>query len=121
MLPAIAYKTSGWTLVALTNGATLSSQPLLIRCSAGYQNASKCYVYLSDVSISGSIKNDQSSQGTWEPAFQKSRWFTRGWTLQELIAPASVKFFSLEGKRLGDKKSLERQVHEITGIAIQAL
>jgi hypothetical protein len=75
-------------------------------------------VYLSDVSISGSIKNNQ---WTWEPAFQKSRWFTRGWTLQELIAPASVEFFSVEGERLGDKKSLERQIHEITGITAQAL
>src|SRR5450432_838940 len=54
-----------------------------------YHNAGKCYVYLSDVSISGSIKNDQFSQWTWEPAFRKSRWFARGWTLQELIAPAS--------------------------------
>ena len=86
-----------------------------------YHYASKCYVYLSDVSISGSIKNDQFFQGTWEPAFQKSRWFTRGWTLQELIAPASVEFFSVEGERLGDKKSLERQIHEITGITTQAL
>jgi hypothetical protein len=54
-------------------------------------------------------------------AFRKCRWFTRGWTLQELIAPPSVEFFSLEGKRLGDKKSLERQVHEITGLALRAL
>jgi hypothetical protein len=86
-----------------------------------YHDAGKCYVYLSDVSIRGSIKNDQFSQWTWEPAFQKSRWFTRGWTLQELIAPASVEFFSVEGERLGDKKLLERQIHEITGITAQAL
>ena len=85
-----------------------------------YHNAGKCYVYLSDVSISGSIKNGQFPR-TWEPAFQKSRWFTRGWTLQELIAPASVEFFSVEGERLGNKKSLERQIHEITGITAQAL
>jgi hypothetical protein len=44
-----------------------------------------------------------------------------GWTLQELLAPSSVKFFSREGKLLGDKKTLERQVHEITGIAVSAL
>jgi hypothetical protein len=86
-----------------------------------YHDAAKCYVYLSDVSVGSSNENDQSFPWTWEPAFRKSRWFTRGWTLQELIAPASVEFFSVEGKRLGDKKSLERQVHEITGIAIQAL
>ena len=85
-----------------------------------YREATKCYVYLSDVSIRDN-KLDHFSQSTWELAFRESRWFTRGWTLQELIAPASVEFFSLEGKRLGDKKSLERQIHEITGIAIQAL
>src|SRR5271155_4413044 len=86
-----------------------------------YREAAKCYVYLSDVSIRGYDENDHFSRFTWESAFRKSRWFTRGWALQELIAPESVEFFSLEGKRLGDKKSLEREVHEITGIAIQAL
>jgi hypothetical protein len=85
-----------------------------------YSNAAKCYVYLSDVSTNDYNQNDLSFQ-SWEPAFQKSRWFTRGWTLQELIAPSSVEFFSLEGKRLGDKQSLERQVHEITRIATRAL
>ncbi|KAH8598498.1 hypothetical protein B0O99DRAFT_489198, partial [Bisporella sp. PMI_857] len=52
--------------------------------------------------------------------FRESRWFTRDWTLQELIGPASVDFFSKEGRWLGDKKSLEQQVHEITGIAVEA-
>jgi hypothetical protein len=85
-----------------------------------YRNAAKCYVYLSDVSISDTDENDPASRIMWELAFRKSRWFTRGWTLQELIAPESVEFFSLECKRLGDKKSLERQVHEITGIPLEA-
>jgi len=53
--------------------------------------------------------------------FWNSKWFTRGWTLQELLAPSSVEFFSQEGKRLGDKCSLEQQIHEITGIPISAL
>jgi hypothetical protein len=52
---------------------------------------------------------------------RKSRWFTRGWTLQELIAPASVKFFSKDEELLGDKGSLKQTLHEITGIAMQAL
>ena len=86
-----------------------------------YQNAAKCYVYLSDVSTTKRKASDQFSEFAWEPAFQASRWFTRGWTLQELLAPGSVEFFSRDGKRLGDKKTLERQVHEITGIAVSAL
>jgi hypothetical protein len=86
-----------------------------------YHNAAKCYVYLSDVSIGGSVGNNLSSQRTWKPAFQHSRWFTRGWTLQELVAPTSVEFFSKEGERLGDKDSMVQEIHEITGISVQAL
>ncbi|KAI9775014.1 MAG: hypothetical protein M1839_001614 [Geoglossum umbratile] len=85
-----------------------------------YQNAARCYVYLSDVSVSTSDGDDEFSRG-WKPAFKKSRWFTCGWTLQELIAPASVEFFSKEKERLGDKQSLEQTLYEITGIAIEAL
>jgi hypothetical protein len=88
-----------------------------------YQNAAKCYVYLSDVSTKKRKASDQLPEYAWEPAFRSSRWFTRGWTLQELLAPgpASVKFFSREGDCLGDKRILERQIHEITGIAVSAL
>jgi hypothetical protein len=86
-----------------------------------YKNATKCYVYLSDVSKGTSNEHDSPSRSTWRSGFRKSRWFTRGWTLQELIAPKSVEFFSSEEMWLGDKGSMEQQIHEITGIAIQAL
>ncbi|KAF2802651.1 HET-domain-containing protein [Mytilinidion resinicola] len=85
-----------------------------------YQDAARCYVYLPDVSDSPPNEDGKSSQ-RWKPSFKKSKWFSRGWTLQELIAPASVEFFSKQGTRLGDKRSLEQSLHEITGIAIQAL
>jgi hypothetical protein len=58
-----------------------------------YQRAERCYVYLTDVSI----RNRES--------FQHCRWFTRGWTLQELLAPAIVEFYSREEEPLGDKVS----------------
>jgi archaellum biogenesis ATPase FlaH len=79
-----------------------------------YRNAKKCYVFLSDV------END-TLEGNSEPAFKQSRWFHRGWTLQELLAPYSVEFFSKEGARLGDKESLKHTIHKVTGIPIQAL
>jgi hypothetical protein len=78
-----------------------------------YQKAVKCYVYLSDVSNGSFAKHDQP--------FQKSRWFTRGWTLQELLAPTSVEFFSSEGERIGDKTSMLQELHSITKIPIQTL
>jgi hypothetical protein len=86
-----------------------------------YQNAAKCYVYLSDVSTTKLKASDKFSEYTWELTFRTSRWFTRGWTLQELLAPGSVEFFSREGECLGNKRTLERQIHEITGITILAL
>jgi Heterokaryon incompatibility protein (HET) len=86
-----------------------------------YKNAVKCYVYLSDVSTRTPKSSNTLSQHTWESAFQSSRWFTRGWTLQELLAPPLVVFFSQDGDRLGDKKTLERQISEATGIPLAAL
>ena len=86
-----------------------------------YQNAAKCYVYLSDVLTTKRKASDQSSEFTWKLAFQGCRWFKRGWTLQELLAPITVEFFSRECQRLGDKRSLRQMIHEITGIADSAL
>ncbi|KAH7128985.1 heterokaryon incompatibility protein-domain-containing protein [Dactylonectria macrodidyma] len=86
-----------------------------------YRDAAKCYVYLADVSKSASDVNYKPSRQQWMPAFRNSRWFTRGWTLQELIAPASVEFFSKEGMKLGTKSSLEETIRETTGIPSDAL
>ncbi|KAF2633271.1 kinesin light chain 1 [Macroventuria anomochaeta] len=86
-----------------------------------YQRASKCYVYLSDVPVPDEINDAEAFPIVWQEAFRRSRWFTRGWTLQELLAPASVEFFCKQGKRLGSRVSLEREIHEITKIPITAL
>ena len=79
-----------------------------------YQNAKRCYVFLSDVEI-------DTLEGNGESVFKQSRWFNRGWTLQELLAPQSVEFFSKNGARLGDKESLKHTIHEVTEIPIKAL
>lgn len=83
-----------------------------------YSNATKCYVYLADVWKQSSSFGDQLP---WESAFRMSRWFTRGWTLQELLAPASVEFFSSSWERLGDKTTLEEDICGTTGIPVAAL
>ncbi|KAI1666456.1 AAA superfamily ATPase [Pyrenophora tritici-repentis] len=84
-----------------------------------YKNATRCYVFLSDVSVSAATEPVQRSD--WEASFRASAWFTRGWTLQELIAPVLVEFFSCEGQRIGNKTSLDQLIHEITGIPLAAL
>lgn len=87
-----------------------------------YKQAEVCYVYLSDVSTSGLILPDERAwPQSLRDQFCRSRWFTRGWTLQELLAPSTVKFFSREGLYLGDKVSLESLISFATGIDARAL
>ncbi|RYP52366.1 hypothetical protein DL768_002477 [Monosporascus sp. mg162] len=86
-----------------------------------YRKAERCYVYLADVCKDNGAETDELSRSRWKSAFRASRWFTRGWTLQELIAPSRVEFFSSNHQRLGDKKSLEHTIHEVTRIPLRAL
>jgi hypothetical protein len=86
-----------------------------------YRNAAKCYVYLSDVSRPTFDAGRKSDLLPWESEFRTSRWFTRGWTLQELVAPRTVEFFSKDRCPLGDRRSLEQVIYDITGIPLEAL
>lgn len=74
-----------------------------------YANAAVCYTYLSDVEWC-------SDQDRLKSLFSSSRWFTRGWTLQELIAPSDLVFFSSEWQLIGTKSQLCQQISSITGI-----
>ncbi|KAK0646820.1 heterokaryon incompatibility protein-domain-containing protein, partial [Cercophora newfieldiana] len=71
---------------------------------AWYRDSSVCYAFLADVGES----DDQ--------AFRASRWFTRGWTLQELIAPADLVFYSKTWTPLGTKFTKRALLSSITGI-----
>ena len=52
-----------------------------------------------------------------EKQFEKSKWFTRAWTLQELIAPRSLIFYNVYGTRIGSRSGiLVHTIHQITGI-----
>ena len=86
-----------------------------------YQDATRCYVYLSDVSTKERKFDDALTDKTWKSALIASRWFTRGWTLQELLAPTIVEFFSQEGKKLGDKVSLQPLILKTTSISPKVL
>ncbi|KAF2498768.1 HET-domain-containing protein [Lophium mytilinum] len=86
-----------------------------------YQRAERCYVYLSDVRRDNSGESDPFPRHIWTSAFRNSRWFTRGWTLQELLAPTMIGFFSTDGHLLGNRASLLQEIHEATEISIEAL
>ena len=74
-----------------------------------YELASVCNVYLTDVTVT---END----GNLETQLRASTWFTRGWTLQELLAPKDVLFYSIHWNWLGDKQELRATLSGITGI-----
>ncbi|THV02990.1 HET-domain-containing protein, partial [Dendrothele bispora CBS 962.96] len=82
-----------------------------------YGDAKVCYVYLSDFSGNTNIQANTFI----DSAIGKCRWFTRGWTLQELLAPSAVIFFTKEWKTIGTKTSLAHTITDITGIPVDVL
>ncbi|KAI5460550.1 hypothetical protein BGZ63DRAFT_340141, partial [Mariannaea sp. PMI_226] len=84
-----------------------------------YNEADICYAYLADASPAG-IEDPSTPNST----FRQSRWFTRGWTLQELIASRQVEFFARDWTYLGAKNgdiSFTKLLNEITGIQLEVL
>ncbi|KAK3322641.1 heterokaryon incompatibility protein-domain-containing protein, partial [Apodospora peruviana] len=80
-----------------------------------YRRAEVCYAYLVDVApMSGEEELSKCSQRT--SPFRQSRWFRRGWTLQELIAPWSVIFLSKDWTYIGTKSTLAKHISTITTI-----
>lgn len=73
-----------------------------------YWQAAICYAFLADVSP---VRNEN-----WQWEFRASRWFKRGWTLQELLAPDVVEFYSSSWSSLGTKSGLLDHVKEATKI-----
>jgi hypothetical protein len=80
-----------------------------------YQGVARCYVYLSDVSVY--MQDGTTEHIAWKSDFRNSRWFTRGWTLQELLAARVAQFYDQNGNCLGDKVSLEEDLCKITNIS----
>jgi hypothetical protein len=78
-----------------------------------YKKANICYAYLLDVPGDDNPRNHKSK-------FRKSRWFKRGWTLQELLAPQRLQFYNSDWRCLGTKGEM-CIVEAITGISRQFL
>lgn len=77
-----------------------------------YQNAFKCYVYLSDV-----VALDRMRPGANKGReAANSEWFERGWTLQELIAPSTLQLYDQNWHLIGTKQELSSMISEITRI-----
>lgn len=87
-----------------------------------YQQADVCFAYLSDCpydDVAG-LTDSRQKAGKLE-VLRASKWFTRGWTLQELIAPRTVIFLSSKWREFGTKSNLRGHIREITNIHEDAL
>lgn len=76
-----------------------------------YASSAVCYAYLSDLDPEGGVDAENPTS-----QFAQSRWFRRGWTLQELIAPKTVEFYDRDWKFRGTKTDLSRAITAVTGI-----
>jgi hypothetical protein len=86
----------------------------IIRMFRWYQKSVACVVYLGDV------QQDELPQ--WDDPYTTIPvWFTRGWTLQELLAPKVVRFYNRNWTFLGTRATLAPQIHRFTGIEEDAL
>lgn len=74
-----------------------------------YKDSEVCYAYLIDVPEDTDLEGDDTP-------FTRSKWFTRGWTLQELLAPGEVVLFNTSWQTIGTKRELASKISTITGI-----
>ncbi|KAH7036002.1 heterokaryon incompatibility protein-domain-containing protein [Microdochium trichocladiopsis] len=81
---------------------------------AWYRDAAVCYVFLADVPPVADHPRDDN----YLP-FRHSRWWGRGWTLQELLAPSSLAFFAADWSFIETRENLAGQVKLVTGIAAE--
>ena len=79
-----------------------------------YANAKICYAYLHDVD--GSSFPTKKDEEEYPNSNQWPEWFSRGWTLQEMIAPRDLQFFNKHWQPIGNKKSLAGTLKSITGV-----
>ncbi|KAF6831344.1 HET domain-containing protein, partial [Colletotrichum musicola] len=87
-----------------------------------YQESSICYAYLVDVPTAARVVDYWDEEYfDREGLFRSSRWFTRGWTLQELLAPEVVEFYASDWTEIGTKSSLTAHIARITKIEKEVL
>lgn len=82
-----------------------------------YKESSVCLAFLSDLPPN----NFEHAESRTADFMEDCKWFTRGWTLQELIAPEEVDFYDQEWNFRGSKKTLRHELSRMTGIDIDVL
>ena len=95
-----------------------------------YSRSAVCYAYLRDVpthnalvpkfnALVTTVGAEGDRPSTYVPSdspFSESIWHTRGWTLQELVAPRHVLFLSLTWDVIGSRADLAEELEAVTRV-----
>ncbi|RYC53951.1 hypothetical protein CHU98_g12260 [Xylaria longipes] len=84
-----------------------------------YRKATRCYIYLADVP--GDLGRQENGRSKQLSALGSSRWFTRGWTLQELIASSARSFYAQDWSLIPVDSILMTLIATVTGIELGLL
>jgi hypothetical protein len=84
-----------------------------------YAECEECFIYLADVAPV-LLQSESRDDAIWD-RLSVSRWFTRGWTLQELIAPRAKLFFTRDWTAIKTEVSLLGMISTITGVDLRLL
>ncbi|PMD59337.1 HET-domain-containing protein [Hyaloscypha bicolor E] len=79
-----------------------------------YRQSKICFVYLNDFELREVDGHSRSDE--FATAFRRCRWFTRGWTLQELLAPRHVRFLNSQWEKIGMRNDLYQLIASATGL-----
>lgn len=85
-----------------------------------YKQAQICVIYLADVPSFHGLNEDLKNPAL-HTAFEESRWFTRGWTLQELIAPRHRVYVSQDWTLMQENENVLYMISKVTKINIKML
>ncbi|KAI1498407.1 heterokaryon incompatibility protein-domain-containing protein [Biscogniauxia marginata] len=100
-----------------------------------YEESEVCYAYLTDVppkyalspsasdarGVNEEDRSNNNNKVPWKWYFRSSKWFTRGWTLQELLAPSFLLFLDWNWDDIGSREAWATEVHAATGIETKQL
>ena len=120
----------GSTLVCINKDSSAELSEAINSMFAWYRLSKQCYVFLPDVydvTVSSTslpemeIRQSSFDTDLYVDLFCQSIWFSRAWTLQELLAPRSVEFFNAEFHAIDSRTTLAPYIKRATGIDLHYL
>jgi hypothetical protein len=106
---------TGWLLAVVDKSSSAELIESINSMFQWYRKAVVCYVLLED------LTKDTALDVTLADGLSRCRWFTRGWTLQELLAPKLVEIFNKAWVHIGTKSDHAEAISELTGITTDVL